>query len=81
MALKKNYDIILMDIKMPNKSGVEATREIKLLKKNQVIIAQTAFAHPEDRKEFLNAGFDDYIAKPILYNELYRLVQHYSKSK
>ncbi|MFO7657515.1 MAG: ATP-binding protein [Bacteroidales bacterium] len=58
-------ELILMDIKMPEMDGFEATRQIKLLNRNIPIIAQTAFAMPEDRERCMRAGCDDHIVKPI----------------
>ncbi len=58
-------ELILMDIKMPEMDGFEATRKIKQLFKNIPIIAQTAFALPEDKEKCLEAGCDDHIIKPI----------------
>ncbi|HVD99426.1 MAG TPA: PAS domain S-box protein [Cytophagaceae bacterium] len=61
------YDLIFMDIQMPQMDGTEATREIKKLGIPNLppIIAMTAYAMEEDREKFLSAGMDDYIAKPI----------------
>ena len=61
------YDLILMDIQMPQMDGTTATREIKKLGIINLppIIAMTAYAMEEDREKFLAAGMDDYIAKPI----------------
>lgn len=74
-----DIDLILMDIKMPVKNGVEATREIKLFKPQIPIIATTAFAIPGDRDVFLKAGCDDYIPKPIKSTTLIDLVDKYIK--
>jgi len=74
-----DIDLILMDIKMPVKNGVEATREIKLFKPRIPIIATTAFAIPGDRDVFLKAGCDDYIPKPIKSSALIDLVEKYVK--
>jgi CheY-like chemotaxis protein len=60
-----NIDLVLMDIKMPVMNGFEATQKIKEHKKELKIIGQTAYAHDNDRLKCLNAGFDNYIAKPI----------------
>ncbi|MFO7828325.1 MAG: response regulator [Bacteroidales bacterium] len=58
-------DMVLMDIKMPDINGLEATKEIKKEFPNIVIIAQTAYAMEEDERASLEAGCDDYISKPI----------------
>ena len=66
LARKAAYDLILMDIQMPNMNGFEATRRIRALPNgaNQVIIATTANAYQDDRKRCMEAGMDDYLAKP-----------------
>jgi CheY-like chemotaxis protein len=58
-------DLILMDIKMPVMNGIDATLEIKAHNKKIKIIAQTAYATEEDRELYFQAGFVDYLAKPI----------------
>jgi signal transduction histidine kinase len=58
-------DIILMDIKMPEKSGYEAIKEIKKFRKDIPIIVQTAYTQKEDKEKCMMAGCDDYISKPI----------------
>ena len=58
-------DLILMDIKMPEKSGYEAVKEIKKFRNDIPIIAQTAYARNEDQKKCLDIGCDDFISKPI----------------
>lgn len=65
---RQEYDIVFMDIQMPELDGLEATRRInKLLPsdKRPVIIAMTANALAEDRKKCIEAGMDDYISKPL----------------
>jgi PAS domain S-box-containing protein len=59
------FDIILMDMKMPVMDGYEATRTIKGIKPNIMIIAQTAYAMPEEQKKGFQAGCDFYLSKPI----------------
>ena len=72
-------DIVLMDIKMPEMDGYDATREIKSLRKNLPIIAQTAYAFTSDREKALKAGCDDYISKPIERLKLIEMIAKYLK--
>ena len=67
-------DLILMDLNMPVMDGYEAMRIIKSLHPAIPIIAQTAYTMNNDRNRCLQAGFNDYIAKPINRLALYRMV-------
>jgi PAS domain S-box-containing protein len=60
-----NIDLILMDLKMPEMDGYEATRKIKLLNKDIPIVAQTAYAMLGEKEKSFEAGCDEYITKPI----------------
>lgn len=60
-----DIDLILMDIKMPEMDGYEATRQIRKFNKNVAIIAQTAYGMADDRARAIKAGCNEYIAKPI----------------
>lgn len=73
----KSFDVVLMDIKMPIMSGFDATAKIKAINPMQVIIAQTAYAMPQDVERIQNAGFDDYLAKPINPSLFYEVVGKY----
>ena len=65
------YDIILMDVQMPEMDGMQAARVIRSEQKVQpVIIAMTANAMQEDKEECLQAGMNDYLSKPINLDEL-----------
>ena len=72
-----NFDLILMDLQMPEMNGYEATRIIKSFSPNIPIIAQTAFAMAEDRAKALEAGCDEYLAKPIRSKDLLNLVEKF----
>ena len=63
-------NLVLMDIKMPQLNGCEATRQIKKLRPDLPVIAQSAFTAPEDREKALEAGCDRFIKKPISKKEL-----------
>jgi len=82
---KKSYDIILMDIQMPEMDGIEATRIIrqKEIKKDKYIpiIAITAYALRGDREKFLSQGMDEYVAKPIKVEELFKFIEKYTLKK
>ena len=74
-----NIDLILMDSRMPEMSGYEATRQIRTFNKNIIIIAQTAYAMAGDREKALQAGCNDYITKPLNHSLLLKLIQKYFK--
>ena len=74
-----DIDLILMDIQMPDLNGYEATRQIRQINKDVVIIAQTAFGLSGDREKAIEAGCNDFIEKPINKDELLSLIQKYFK--
>ncbi len=67
-------DLVLMDIKMPVMDGIEAFREIKRLRPDLPVIAQTAYALEKEKRQFLELGFNNYIAKPILKESLFKII-------
>ena len=74
---EKYYDVILMDVQMPNMDGYTATQRIRDLDDSRAeipIIAMTANAFEEDRQAALAAGMDDYVAKPVEISELFRTI-------
>ena len=72
-----DIDLILMDIRMPEMGGYEATRKIREFNKEIVIIAQTAYGLSGDREKAIEAGCNDYISKPINVAELLDLITKY----
>ena len=68
-------DIVLMDLKMPEMDGFEATRKIKQIQPALPVIAQTAYISPEDREKAKQSGCDRFITKPIFREELFMLIQ------
>ncbi len=73
------FDVVLMDVQMPEMGGLEATAAIRALEKGNSrhlpIIAMTAHAMKGDRARFLEAGMDGYVAKPVKARELVRTIE------
>jgi CheY-like chemotaxis protein len=72
-----DIDLILMDIRMPEMDGYEATRRIRKFNKDVIIIAQTAYALAGDRKKVIEAGCNDYTTKPIIKDNLFKIIDQY----
>ena len=75
---RQSYDLILMDIQMPEMSGTEATSYIRTFwppERQPQIAAMTAYASEENRAWLLNIGMDDYIRKPVRIEELVRVLK------
>jgi CheY-like chemotaxis protein len=77
MAQRSHYDLILMDMQMPQMNGIEATRVIRALPgyAKTPILAMTANAFDEDRQVCIEAGMDDHIGKPVDPEVLYETLQ------
>ena len=70
-------DLILMDIRMPEMDGLDATRIIKEVNQDVPIIALSAFAFPENIREAKAAGCNDFLAKPFKVEDLIEIIKHY----
>jgi len=75
-----DIDLVLMDIKMPLMDGYTATRHIKTISNDVPVIAQTAYAMSEEKEKSRLAGCDDYIAKPIGYDDLLTTINRFVPS-
>jgi CheY-like chemotaxis protein len=78
---RQRYDIVLMDVQMPEMDGLDAAKKIRekwLEGERPKIIAITAYALQGDRERCLAAGMDDYISKPVKLEELQVILGSYS---
>ncbi|HIW02911.1 MAG TPA: response regulator transcription factor [Candidatus Protoclostridium stercorigallinarum] len=75
------YDVIIMDVMMPVKSGVEATKELRAKKINTPIIMLTALSEESDKIAGLDCGADDYITKPFSVSELLARIRAVTRRK
>ena len=73
------YDLVLMDIQMPELDGLEATRQIRAWERRHgghvPIVAMTAHAMKGDREKCLRAGMDEYLSKPVRGPQLFEMIQ------
>ncbi|MEG2401620.1 MAG: response regulator [Muribaculaceae bacterium] len=81
MAKNEEFDLILMDIKMPNMDGLQATKEIRNFNCNIPIIALTANAFESDKTNAFQAGCNDFITKPVKSAELKDIINKYRNLK
>lgn len=80
---KKKFDLVFMDVQMPEMDGLEATRTIRESRSPKYnphipIIAMTAYAMIDDKKRCLEAGMNDYISKPLNVAEILNVIKKYS---
>lgn len=81
---KEQFDLVFMDIQMPEMDGVEATRHIRKMKNNQArtpIVALTAHAMKGEKEKLLNEGMDDYLTKPISQAQLEETIRKWTRKK
>ena len=79
---QNNYDLVLMDIQMPELDGIQTTQRIRASKTtyaNIPIIALTAYAMPGDKEMFIESGMNDYLSKPIEFNTLIQILHKYGR--
>ena len=81
IARKSHPDVILMDIKMPEMNGIEATRKIRAINSKVPIIAQTAYVMAEEKEECSKAGCNHFVTKPLDRTIIMELIDRYFKKK
>lgn len=77
MCKKQDFDIVLMDIKMPVLNGIDATKQIKSFKPDLPIIGQSAFVFKNERDLCISAGCNEYIPKPIKSQVLLEMINNF----
>lgn len=77
MALTGEYDLVIMDLKMPVMDGLEATRQIKAALPDLPIIALTANAFDSDRQAAFTAGCDNFMSKPVSADKCLKMIADY----
>jgi len=75
-----DIDVVLLDMQMPEMNGIEATREIRKIRKDLPIIAQTAFVFEDDKDIVLEAGCDACLIKPIRKDHLLTVMSSFVRS-
>jgi signal transduction histidine kinase/DNA-binding response OmpR family regulator len=85
MVRRENFDVVLMDLQMPEMDGLEATGNIRHMEnstgKHLPIVAMTAHAMPGNREQCLEAGMDAYLSKPVEASELLRVIEEATSSQ
>ncbi|MCC5924969.1 MAG: response regulator [Bacteroidetes bacterium] len=77
IAFSRHIDVILMDVHMPEMDGLEATRLLRSRDHDIIIIALTAGVVNEDRERCMDAGMDDFLAKPVQQKQVAEMLQKY----
>ncbi len=79
LIISGDPDVIILDIQLPEMSGIEICKKLREIKKFKdiPIIAITSYAMKGDKKRIMEAGFNEYMAKPIKVKELRELIQSY----
>lgn len=74
---ENSFDLVLMDIQLPDMSGIQATKSIRTFNPNIPIIAQTACRTPEELNKVKEAGCNDILSKPFKIDEFSQLISKY----
>jgi CheY-like chemotaxis protein len=77
ISTSQNVDLVLMDIRLPDIDGYDATRQIRAMKPKLKIIAQTAYAAYDEKQKALDAGCNDYISKPTKQSDLLKMLNRH----
>ncbi len=72
-----HFDLVLMDMQMPEVDGLEATRRIKLIRPELPIVATTANTYDETAPACLEAGCDAFLRKPLQFREMFEMMQSF----
>ena len=81
MALENQFDLIILDINVPGKNGIDVCKGIREVDKKTPIIMLTAFSEIEDKLASFNNGADDYLVKPFHFEELYARISSLLRRK
>jgi CheY-like chemotaxis protein len=76
----ENIHLVLMDYKLPGMDGCETLKEIRKINKDIYIVMQTAYAYDLKKELIKDCEIDDYITKPIISDELFRIINKYCKN-
>jgi len=76
-VLSENFDLVLMDIKMPNLNGIDAIKALRIIKQDLPIIIITGFASEDEKAQGLEYGANEIMTKPISIKELVRKTKYY----
>jgi PAS domain S-box-containing protein len=81
LARENKYNLILMDIKMPIMDGIKASRLIKQMHPETIIVAQSAYTQPEEKQLAFEASCDEFVQKPLKRQQIISLIQKYLPQK
>ncbi|OGT31579.1 MAG: hypothetical protein A3E87_00305 [Gammaproteobacteria bacterium RIFCSPHIGHO2_12_FULL_35_23] len=84
VKMKRPYDLVFMDMSLPDMSGIEVVKDHRAQEKpsrHQTIIALTANIHEDDKKACLEAGMDGFLTKPLMMDDLYKLLKEKTSSR